>query len=243
MEAALHSKTPKNTWIRVVVAEGRQHLVKRLMEAAGAPVVKLFRADYGGIDVQGLMPGELRELKRDEVELLRAQAGKKAEADKKPRPVSSCRRGATDTGRPSPSEGGRSQTMARTRQLLRWSDRRAGAQRLCLALAPLRVPQVRRRVPLALLLGLLACGPNQRTLALQQLHADSPRERAAAARKLGQLGKPEDDELWVALERLTRDRVASVRIAAAESLAGAPKSDMREPDQRGALADDGSRRS
>ena len=47
-----------------------------------------FRADYGGIDVQGLMPGELRELKRDEVEMLRAQAGKKAEADKKPRPVS-----------------------------------------------------------------------------------------------------------------------------------------------------------
>ena len=80
LEAAVHSRTPKNTWIRIVVAEGRQHLVKRLMEAVGAPVVKLFRADYGGIDVGGLMPGELRELKRDEVEMLREQTGKKAEA-------------------------------------------------------------------------------------------------------------------------------------------------------------------
>jgi 23S rRNA pseudouridine2605 synthase len=87
LEASLHSKTPKNTWIRVVVAEGRQHLVKRLMEAAGAPVIKLFRADYGGIDCQGLMPGELRELKRDEVEMLREQAGKKAEGDAKPKRV------------------------------------------------------------------------------------------------------------------------------------------------------------
>ncbi len=88
LEASLHSKTPKNTWIRVVVAEGRQHLVKRLMEAAGAPVIKLFRADYGGIDVQGLLPGELRELTRGEVDMLRAQAGKKAEAGEKPRNIS-----------------------------------------------------------------------------------------------------------------------------------------------------------
>ena len=87
LEASLHSQTPRNTWIRVVVAEGRQHLVKRLMEAAGAPVIKLFRADYGGIDVQGLSPGELRELTRDEVELLSAQAGKKAESGAGPRQV------------------------------------------------------------------------------------------------------------------------------------------------------------
>ena len=87
LEASLHSQTPKNTWIRVVVSEGRQHLVKRLMEAAGAPVLKLFRADYGGIDVQGLHPGELRELTRDEVALLSSQAGKKAEAGASPKQV------------------------------------------------------------------------------------------------------------------------------------------------------------
>ena len=87
LEAVLHSRTPKNTWVRVVVAEGRQHLVKRLMEAVGAPVQKLYRADYGGVGVEGMRPGELRELTRAEVELLRSQAGKKAEAPKRARPV------------------------------------------------------------------------------------------------------------------------------------------------------------
>jgi 23S rRNA pseudouridine2605 synthase len=87
LEAELHSRTPKNTWVRVVVAEGRQHLVKRLMEAVGAPVQKLHRADYGGIGVAGMRPGELRELTRAEVQLLRSQAGKKAEPAQRPRPV------------------------------------------------------------------------------------------------------------------------------------------------------------
>jgi 23S rRNA pseudouridine2605 synthase len=87
LEAELHSRTPKNTWVRVVVAEGRQHLVKRLMEAVGAPVQKLHRADYGGVAVAGMRPGEVRELTRAEVHSLRAQAGKKAEAGERRAPV------------------------------------------------------------------------------------------------------------------------------------------------------------
>jgi 23S rRNA pseudouridine2605 synthase len=88
LEAELHSRTPKNTWVRVVVAEGRQHLVKRLMEAVGAPVQKLHRADYGGIQVAGLRPGEVRELTKAEVAQLRDQAGKKAEPARRSRQVS-----------------------------------------------------------------------------------------------------------------------------------------------------------
>ena len=87
LEASLHSRTPKNTWVRVVVAEGRQHLVKRLMEAVGAPVQKLFRADYGGVGVEGMAPGELRELSKADVALLKSQAGKKAEPTDKVKPV------------------------------------------------------------------------------------------------------------------------------------------------------------
>jgi 23S rRNA pseudouridine2605 synthase len=78
LEAAVQSHTPRNTWVRVVVAEGRPHLVKRLMEAVGAPVMKLYRADYGGVDVAGMRPGEVRELTRGEIHQLRQQAGKKA---------------------------------------------------------------------------------------------------------------------------------------------------------------------
>src|SRR5437870_11922282 len=87
LEADLHSRTPKNTWVRVVVAEDRQHLVKRLMEAVGAPVQKLHRADYGGIGVAGMRPGEVRELTRAEVALLRAQSAKKPDANPRSGPV------------------------------------------------------------------------------------------------------------------------------------------------------------
>jgi len=104
LEADIHSRTPKNTWVRVVVAEGRQHLVKRLMEAAGAPVQKLHRADYGGIGVAGMRPGELRELTRAEVQLLRSQAGKKAEASERPRLVALP---ARRHGHGPPASGGR----------------------------------------------------------------------------------------------------------------------------------------
>ena len=104
LEADLHSRTPRNTWVRVVVAEGRQHLVKRLMEAVGAPVQKLHRADYGGIGVAGMRPGEVRELTRAEVQSLRAQAGKKAEASDRRAPVALP---ARRHGHGPPSPGGR----------------------------------------------------------------------------------------------------------------------------------------
>jgi 23S rRNA pseudouridine2605 synthase len=104
LEADLHSRTPKNTWVRVVVAEGRQHLVKRLMEAVGAPVQKLHRADYGGIAVAGMRPGELRELTKAEVHLLRSQIGKKATPPARSRPVALP---ARRHGHGPPSPGGR----------------------------------------------------------------------------------------------------------------------------------------
>ncbi len=81
LEAEVQSRTPKNTWVRVVVAEGRSHLVKRLMEAVGLPVQRLHRSDYGGVGVQGLRPGEVRELSRAELAALGAMAGKKAQSD------------------------------------------------------------------------------------------------------------------------------------------------------------------
>jgi 23S rRNA pseudouridine2605 synthase len=104
LEAELHSRTPKNTWVRVVVAEGRQHLVKRLMEAVGAPVQKLFRADYGGIAVAGMRPGEVRELTKAEVHKLREQVGKKATPAARSRQVALP---ARRHGHGPPSPGGR----------------------------------------------------------------------------------------------------------------------------------------
>jgi 23S rRNA pseudouridine2605 synthase len=76
LEAALHERAEKNTWIRLVVGEGRYHLVKRLCEAVGLQVLRLFRPEFGGVSVQGLRPGNFRALDRDEVAALRQAVGR-----------------------------------------------------------------------------------------------------------------------------------------------------------------------
>jgi 23S rRNA pseudouridine2605 synthase len=73
--AEVHEKAEKNTWVRIVVAEGRNHLVKRLCEAVGLPVLRLFRPEFGGITVQRLRPGHWRDLTAEELDGLRAAAG------------------------------------------------------------------------------------------------------------------------------------------------------------------------
>lgn len=67
-------KAEKNTWLKLVVVEGRHHLIKRMCAAIGHPVVRLFRPFHGGIGVEGLRPGEMRALVPNEVTLLRQVA-------------------------------------------------------------------------------------------------------------------------------------------------------------------------
>jgi 23S rRNA pseudouridine2605 synthase len=59
----------------LTVSEGRQHLVKRLCAAVGYPVVRLFRPAHAGIGVQGLRPGHVRRLTRDEIDRVKGIAG------------------------------------------------------------------------------------------------------------------------------------------------------------------------
>ncbi len=67
LQAEVHERAEVNTWIRIVVGEGRYHLVKRLCEAVGLQVLRLFRPEFGGISVEGLRPGKFRSLTPDEV--------------------------------------------------------------------------------------------------------------------------------------------------------------------------------
>lgn len=60
-------KAETNTWLEIVVTEGRPHLVKRLCAAIGHPVVRLFRPAQAGIAVGNLEPGSLRPLTPEEV--------------------------------------------------------------------------------------------------------------------------------------------------------------------------------
>src|SRR5437868_9260972 len=106
LDAAEQSRTPRNTSVRAVASEGRPRLVKRLMEAVGAPVLKLHRADYGGVGVEGLRPGNYRELRRAELYWLREKDGKKAEASARRTPVALPAR-RHGHGPPSPGGGTR----------------------------------------------------------------------------------------------------------------------------------------
>lgn len=61
--------------IELVLHEGRNRQVRRMLEAVGHPVVKLRRARYAGLGPGRLRPGDWRELTRDEVRRLRRLVG------------------------------------------------------------------------------------------------------------------------------------------------------------------------
>ncbi len=75
LEATHHERVERNSWIRVVVGEGRRHLVKRLCESVGLEVLRLFRPEFGGVSVAGLRPGHFRDLRPEEVEAMRRAGG------------------------------------------------------------------------------------------------------------------------------------------------------------------------
>ncbi|MDF9867822.1 23S rRNA pseudouridine2605 synthase [Bacilli bacterium PM5-3] len=54
--------------VRLIISEGKNHQVKRMFEAVGLKVRKLHRETYGSLNLNGLVPGEYRKLKRSEVE-------------------------------------------------------------------------------------------------------------------------------------------------------------------------------
>jgi 23S rRNA pseudouridine2605 synthase len=58
--------------IELTIHEGRKHQVKRMLEAVGHPVRRLHRKTYAGLTLDGLEPGQWRELSAGEVRRLRA---------------------------------------------------------------------------------------------------------------------------------------------------------------------------
>jgi 23S rRNA pseudouridine2457 synthase len=65
-------KTVPTAWLRLTLGEGRNRQVRRMTAAVGHPTLRLVRAGVGPITLGDLAPGEWRELRPDEIELLRA---------------------------------------------------------------------------------------------------------------------------------------------------------------------------
>jgi 23S rRNA pseudouridine2605 synthase len=58
--------------VELILHEGRKHQVKRMVEAVGHPARSLHRSRYADLTVEGLEPGEWRELTADEIGRLTA---------------------------------------------------------------------------------------------------------------------------------------------------------------------------
>lgn len=67
--------TPQASLVEVVIHEGRNRIVRRLMEQAGHPVTRLVRTKVGPIRLGDLRPGRNRVLSRTEVGSLMASVG------------------------------------------------------------------------------------------------------------------------------------------------------------------------
>lgn len=60
--------------VELTIHEGRNHQVKNMFQALGFPVQKLKRERYGDLTLQGLRPGEYRNLNKKEISQLLNQA-------------------------------------------------------------------------------------------------------------------------------------------------------------------------
>ena len=74
-EARVLGRHGDSAVVELTLHEGRKHQVKRMCEAVGHPVRRLHRSRYAGLDVQGLAPGEWRNLSADEISRLREVTG------------------------------------------------------------------------------------------------------------------------------------------------------------------------
>lgn len=69
-EVRLLRETPEGVVLKIVVHEGKYHLVRRLMDAAGIPVLRLRRVRLGPLSIAGLPVGAWRDLTPGELATL-----------------------------------------------------------------------------------------------------------------------------------------------------------------------------
>ncbi len=61
----------KNSWIEVVLHEGKNRQIRRILEGRGVEVLRLIRVAIGAVELGTLAKGAARELTRAEVEMLK----------------------------------------------------------------------------------------------------------------------------------------------------------------------------
>jgi len=65
-------KTVPVSWVEIELKEGRNRQVRRMLASVGFPVLRLVRQAIGPVTIQGLNPGQWRELSKTEIAALRS---------------------------------------------------------------------------------------------------------------------------------------------------------------------------
>lgn len=60
----------ENTYLNIIITEGKYHQVKKMFETLGHEVIKLKRVRYGSVDLTGLYEGQYRTLNPHEIKQL-----------------------------------------------------------------------------------------------------------------------------------------------------------------------------
>ncbi len=61
----------KTAIVSLTIHEGKNHQVKKMLQAIGHPVMKLKRENYAFLTLKGVQPGEFRDLNPEEVKQLK----------------------------------------------------------------------------------------------------------------------------------------------------------------------------
>lgn len=80
-----HRVSVPTSWLSLTISEGRNRQVRRMTAAIGFPTLRLVRWRVGKWCLDGLLPGENRELDTQQVEEFRSRCPKQRTATKNPR--------------------------------------------------------------------------------------------------------------------------------------------------------------
>ena len=70
-QVSILATTGKHTWLEMILREGRNRQIHRMLDSVELQVLKLIRVAYGQLTVEGLRPGRFRSLTQSEVTELR----------------------------------------------------------------------------------------------------------------------------------------------------------------------------
>lgn len=62
-------KTVPTAWLEITLREGKNRQVRRMTAAIGHPTLRLIRIRIGNLSLEGLQPGEYREIEKSEIGL------------------------------------------------------------------------------------------------------------------------------------------------------------------------------